>query len=811
MMIHKIYLITAVVLTAVFITACQSEGTENVTYVVVTGDPQLVQVENSPVPSIPTPLPATATPEIPPDIALQIADRALLDGYYENAVYGYEIILDMGDVASTSTQAAAAYGMAQAALREGLFDKAVDATNILISRFPNDFRAAQSYFLRGRAYLGLSRWQDAVNDFQQYLVLRPGVIDSYAYEYIGDAYVNLGQMETAMQSYEMATQADRSTIPQAALHEDVALRYRSMGLYDLAVAEYDAILAFAQTVSYRAQIDYLAAQTLLEANDLNRALLRMEQVFNTYEDRPEAYDSMLFLLENGRTLDPYQQGRVSLFAGDYQRAVEAFNAYTSVTALTDVNPQVYILLGQAYRALGNNDAAQISFQTVIDQHSGSPLFGDALLEQGRTRFLSGDIPGAIERYLQIADTYAYLESTAAEALWRAGYLYGTNGLPSESLQVFTRLVDTFPNSTQARSGLQYAASAAITLGDTFTAEQLYNRLAAQSTGEEQADVYLQLAQLAFNRGDATAADAALNAAIAAAPDSYYSARAEDIRAARVPFTPPATFVFEFDDLAEVTAAEEWLRTRFGVVQDGPLWPLSAQLEQDSRIIRGRELWAVGAYEEAITEFLDIIDAYEADALASYQLAIYTRIIGAYRPSIFAAANLIVLSGQRTTDVPGYIGRMRYPAYYADEVWRVAAQYGMDPLLVFSLIRHESFFDTNATAAAGEKGLTQVIPSTADYIAGELEWADYQHRDLFRPYAGIEFGAFFLAENLNRFDGNVYAALAGYNAGPGRAIDWLDLSGGDPDRFMASITISTTRLYIQRIYSNYNIYRELYGN
>jgi soluble lytic murein transglycosylase len=154
--------------------------------------------------------------------------------------------------------------------------------------------------------------------------------------------------------------------------------------------------------------------------------------------------------------------------------------------------------------------------------------------------------------------------------------------------------------------------------------------------------------------------------------------------------------------------------------------------------------------------------------------------------------------------------MRYPAYYSDEVRRIADEYGFDPLLMLSLIRHESLFDTYATAAADEKGLTQVIPGTGQYIADQLNWPDYQHRDLFRPYAGIEFGAFYLSEQLNRFDGNVYAALAGYNAGPGRAINWLELSGGDPDRFMATITISSTQLYIQRIYSNYNIYRELYG-
>ena len=104
----------------------------------------------------------------------------------------------------------------------------------------------------------------------------------------------------------------------------------------------------------------------------------------------------------------------------------------------------------------------------------------------------------------------------------------------------------------------------------------------------------------------------------------------------------------------------------------------------------------------------------------------------------------------------------------------------------------------------------MIPGTAEYIAQQIQWTDYQHSDLFRPYAGVEFGGFYLQEQLTLFDRNVTAALAGYNAGPGRALDWMALSGGDPDLFMTTITIDSTRLYVQLIYRNYSIYRILYG-
>jgi len=805
------------------LTACNGGSSPNVTYVIVTGQPtQIVSVQDNVVgqqsqvvqstalaPLTITPIPPTATPDVAPDVALQVGDRYLQDGYYENAVFSYQAILARDD-APPEIRAAAAYHLGEAALREGLFSEAVSALTTLMNTYPNDFRTAQAFFLRGDAYLGSSEWALAIADFQQYLVLRPGIIDSYAYERIGDAQLALGLLPDALTSYGQASNANRSLVPQLALREKVAQVYLTGGQVDQALAQYDAILQIAENTPYRADIEFRAASMLLDAGNTDLALARLERIFAEYPTRSQAYDAMSLLLENGRTLDAYARGRVNYFYGDYPGAIEAFNQYTSEVSLAEIPAELQLLLGRAYRELGNPEAAQVAFQTIVEQYPDDRLFGEALLEQGRTYFLSGEITAAIDRYLAIATNYGYLPEVAAEALWRAGYLHSTNDRPTEGRAIFQQLAQTFPDSSQARSGLSIAASAAINSGDDAAAESLFGQLAATSTGTEAADAYLQLGRLALKRGQQSLAQESFNQAIAAAPDSYYSARAGDLVIGRAPFTPPTRYIFTFDELADITTAEDWLRTTFGLTQASPLWPLAPEIEADSRIVRGRELWAVGAFKDAETEFFDVLDAYEENGLVSYQLAIFYRTLGAFLPSMQGAANVITAANVTTLDAPAYIARMRYPTYYRDLVLNVAQEREMDPLLIFSLIRHESLFNTNATAAAGEKGLTQVIPDTAAYIADELDWPDYQHSDLFRPYAGIEFGAFFLEENLDRFDNNVYAGLAGYNAGPGRAISWLELSGGDPDLFMSTITIETTQVYIQRIYSHYSIYRALYG-
>ncbi|MBC8170207.1 MAG: lytic transglycosylase domain-containing protein [Anaerolineae bacterium] len=384
---------------------------------------------------------------------------------------------------------------------------------------------------------------------------------------------------------------------------------------------------------------------------------------------------------------------------------------------------------------------------------------------------------------------------------------------AQARATFEELAERYPKTTQAVSGLTIAADNALAAGTNDVAELLYSRVATLATvGTDKGNAFLQIGRLAKQRGDLTNANAAFDQAIAAAPDSYISARAADLRLGLPPFQRPAVLNFEFDEVQQLADAENWLRTTFNIPaeQASPLWVLSPELEADPRVIRGRELWLVGVNDAAATEFFDVLEQYKTDGLASYRLALFMRGLGAYYPSQVGAANVITAAKISTLQAPAYIARMRYPAYYRDVVLRTSQERDIDPLLLWALIRHESLFDTYATAAAGEKGLTQVIPDTADYIAQQLNWQDYQHADLFRPYAGIAFGAYYLDEQLERFDGYVYAALAGYNAGPGRAITWLEIAGSDPDRFMSTISIASTQLYLQRIYSHYALYRALYG-
>ncbi len=219
---------------------------------------------------------------------------------------------------------------------------------------------------------------------------------------------------------------------------------------------------------------------------------------------------------------------------------------------------------------------------------------------------------------------------------------------------------------------------------------------------------------------------------------------------------------------------------------------------------------MAAYDDAKGEFAALTEDHKKSPLALYQLASYYYRLGLFRECIEAAAVLIDGAKIQTYDTPKYIASLRYPIAYYDLVLPSAQKYKLDPLLVFSLIRQESLYQGFVTSYAQAQGLMQIIPSTGQYIAQKLKWPNYSNSDLYRPYINVQFGIYYLAEQLQTFDNNPYAALAAYNGGPGNSAEWLRISNGDPDLFIQAISFEETQLYVSRIYEQYEVYRAVYG-
>ena len=111
-----------------------------------------------------------------------------------------------------------------------------------------------------------------------------------------------------------------------------------------------------------------------------------------------------------------------------------------------------------------------------------------------------------------------------------------------------------------------------------------------------------------------------------------------------------------------------------------------------------------------------------------------------------------------------------PLRHEDIIRQQAREKNLDPALVAAVIYRESKF-RDQTSAAGAKGLMQILPDTAQFIAKRTGGTQFELRDLANPQINISYGSWYLRYLLDRYDGNEVAAVAAYNAGHERVDDW----------------------------------------
>ncbi|HMN67898.1 MAG TPA: transglycosylase SLT domain-containing protein, partial [Bdellovibrionales bacterium] len=151
-----------------------------------------------------------------------------------------------------------------------------------------------------------------------------------------------------------------------------------------------------------------------------------------------------------------------------------------------------------------------------------------------------------------------------------------------------------------------------------------------------------------------------------------------------------------------------------------------------------------------------------------------------RAKYWAAAFRYDLAMQNLNDVleknPEYLQttllKIIFPDEYSPAIARESKAVGLNDGWIRALIRQESSFRPDVKSPANAQGVMQLLPSTAAELAKDLRVKDYQSEMLVNPEVNIKLGANYLNRMIRNFNGNVPAALAAYNAGPGRMKRWL---------------------------------------
>ncbi len=395
----------------------------------------------------------------------------------------------------------------------------------------------------------------------------------------------------------------------------------------------------------------------------------------------------------------------------------------------------------------------------------------------------------------------------------AGQVAERDGQLAQAAEFWERLTEAYPDDALGTRASFLAGITRYRTGEYSLAlpgfQRSYNRA---TTPVEKAAASLWLGKTRAALGLTDEAQVTWKETISFDPTGYYSERALELLDGRTPFTPPEVMDFSIDWDTEHRAAMDWLDSVFPVPEGTDLAGLGT-LPDTPQFVRATELWHLGLYEQARTEFEDLRLAIRDDPVPNFQLANYLHGLGLYRTAIFCARQVLTLAGMddaATMSAPAWFNHVRFGLYYKDLVLPQADEYRMSPLLIWSLIRQESLFEGFVRSTAGARGLMQIMPATGEGIYNNLGWPEgYTSEDLYRPVINVPFGVDYLADQMVYLDRDLYAALAGYNGGPGNAQVWQSLAGGDPDLFLEIVRFEESRNYIRGVYEIFSIYRRIY--
>ena len=160
--------------------------------------------------------------------------------------------------------------------------------------------------------------------------------------------------------------------------------------------------------------------------------------------------------------------------------------------------------------------------------------------------------------------------------------------------------------------------------------------------------------------------------------------------------------------------------------------------------------------------------------------------------------------------PSAVRQLTLPLDHEDIIRQQSADKQLDPALVAAVIYQESKF-RDRTSSAGAKGLMQLMPSTAKFIAHKSGGAQFQLADLGTPQVNIAYGTWYLRYLIAHYKGNTTLGVAAYNAGLDNVDRWVTRVGG-PGNFDAgrNIPFPETRHYVLSVLSHRDQYRRTYA-
>lgn len=358
----------------------------------------------------------------------------------------------------------------------------------------------------------------------------------------------------------------------------------------------------------------------------------------------------------------------------------------------------------------------------------------------------------------------------------------TDGYP-----IFNRLAAETPSTKEGREALNFSAASLLRMGRfTESAARYAEYCDKYPTGERIVTAHLNVIDTLREAGNTTDALLWVNRT-----RQKFAGSATETNAI---FGALRLYISEGRWSAAITTAEQLSRRAFS----------KAVLTSPSEVayLKAYALEQSGKKDEAFNAYFAVPDGLES----------YYGWLATQRLTSLVTPGKTSLLAERQARLNSSIASVAnsYPALYRTAVVRAAKDRKIDPRFILALIKQESVFKPFAKSPAGARGLLQLTMDAARKYASGAGVANLTESQLYQPETSIQLGAEYIQQLSKMFPHLLEPVAASYNGGEDNVARWLKRAKHkDAGVFTSEIGFDETKTYVQKVMSNYRVYRELY--
>ena len=440
-------------------------------------------------------------------------------------------------------------------------------------------------------------------------------------------------------------------------------------------------------------------------------------------------------------------------------------AKTELAALSglnaDQNAQRLYILGEVAWAMDDNN----EFYRMVDQlRSTAPTSSwleSALLSVGNLHLVHHEYDQALDAYRELQERFPK-GSKASYAHWKTAWLTLRQGRNEDARKLFEEQIAAYPNGNETSAAIYWRARLAEEDNQPAMARAFYQKLS---------DRYR----------------------------NYYYAELGRQRMKKLPAVADSPGQFPLLD-------------HIPPLEHGDKITLAEAPADDFHYQKAKLLGNGGLVDLAVREIDKAVSDDDDKSWAPAETAQLYTDTGHYDRAIEVMKRSV--PSYFAVDIPT-LPREYWDALFPRPYWTDLKKFsianGLDPYLVASLIRQESEFNPIAVSRANAVGLMQLLPRTGKSVARQVAMKRYNPSQLYTPTVNLELGTHYFRGMVDQFGGSFEQALAAYNAGSDRVVEWMGQGKyRDSAEFVESIPFTETREYVQAIMRNASVYRQLYG-